>query len=111
LPGVAVVLKDGPQNSLLGCGMSGEQVIGLTDETGRATFSLIDVSGACEGARLLALGDKIGFAQMSATSQPFIIADIGGTGTAVLDGAFDESWAGARCLETSAAVPDGPSIP
>jgi len=111
LPGVRVVLKDGPQNSALGCGMGGEQLTGLTDETGRATFSLIDVSGACEGATLFALGDKIGFAQMSVSSQPFIVADIGGAGTAVIDGAFDESWARARCLHTFAAVPDGAPIP
>jgi hypothetical protein len=112
LPGVQVTLKDGPQNGALGCGMGGAELTALTNETGRATFSLIDVSNACEGATLLATGNKVGFAPMSVESRPFAVADIGGTGTATIDGVFGPGeWGPARCLSFSATIPEGGTTP
>ncbi|HEV8264437.1 MAG TPA: hypothetical protein VGQ06_05755 [Gemmatimonadales bacterium] len=112
LPGVLVTLKDGPQNGALGCGMAGAELTALTDETGRATFSLIAVSNACEGATLLATGSKVGFAAMSVESRPFAIADIGGSGTATIDGIFGPGeWATAVCLSFSATIPEGGTTP
>jgi hypothetical protein len=112
LPGVSITLGDGPRNSALGCGMGGVHSSALTDETGRATFSLIDVSSACDAATLLATGSKAGFAAMSVESQSFAIADIGGSGTATIDGVVgSEEWATARCLNFDAAIPEGGTTP
>jgi len=112
LPAVEVTLGDGSQNSALGCGMGGAELTAVTDETGRATFSLIDVSNACEGATLLATGDKAGFAPMSVESRPFAIADIGGIGTATIDGVSGPGeWGSARCLSFSATIPEGGTTP
>lgn len=111
LPAVQITLKDGPQNASLGCGMGGAQLTAVTDAVGQATFSLIDVSAACETATLVATGTKVGFAPMSVESRPFAIADIGGTGTPTIDGQFDPSWAGARCLQFVANIPGGGTTP
>jgi hypothetical protein len=111
LPAVQVTLRDGPRNAALGCGMGSTQLNAVTDATGRATFTLVDVSGACDTATLAATGAKVGFTPMSAESRPFAIADIGGLGTATIDGQFDPSWAAARCLQFAASVPEGGTIP
>ena len=111
LPGVQVTLGDGPRNASLGCGMGGATLSGATDATGQVVFTLVDVSAACETATLLATGAKVGFTTMQAESRPFVIADLGGTGTPTIDGQFDESWAGARCLQFSADVPEGGTTP
>ena len=111
LPGVQVTLGDGPQNTAQGCGMGGATMNGVTDATGQVAFTLIDVSAACEAATLLAAGAKAGFSPMQVESRPFAIADIGGTGTPTIDGVFDESWAGARCLQFTADVPGGGTTP
>jgi hypothetical protein len=111
LPAVQITLKDGPQNASLGCGMGGAQLTAVTDAVGQATFTLIDVSAACETATLTATGTKVGFAPMSVESRPFVIADIGGTGTPTIDGQFDPSWATARCLQFVANIPGGGTTP
>jgi hypothetical protein len=111
LPGVLVTLKDGPQNSALGCGMGGAERTALTDETGRATFSLIDVSSACDAATLVATGSKAGLAPMSVESESFAIADLGGRGTPIIDGELDEAWGEARCLQFAAEVPEEGTTP
>ena len=111
LPAVQITLQDGSQNSSLGCGMGDAQLTALTDESGQAAFSLIDVSAACETATLIATGTKVGFTPMSVESRPFVIADIGGSGTPTIDGEFDASWAGARCLQFAANIPGGGTTP
>jgi hypothetical protein len=111
LPAVQVTLQDGPQNASLGCGMGGARLTAVTDAVGQATFTLIDVSAACETATLTATGTKVGFAPMSVESRPFVIADIGGSGTPTIDGQFDPAWATARCLQFAASIPGGGTTP
>lgn len=111
IPGVLVTLKDGPQNPALGCGLGGAQITALTDAAGRATFSLIDVSSACDAATLVATGSKAGLAPMTVESESFAIADLGGRGTPIIDGEFDEAWGGARCLAFAAGSPEGGTTP
>lgn len=109
LPGVTITLADGPDNPG-GCGIGNGPHAALTNANGLVSFGNIVTQGPLGGcvATMVADGSLVGFDPASAESDPYTLADLGGTGTANINGMVDTGeWTDAQCRSFQADVPGG----